>query len=86
LYKIIAKILSKRLQKVMNKLIDEKKNAIIQGRGILDSIVVANEVLDDVRRRKEKCFIVKADFEKAYDSLSWEFLGYMFQGMGFYAK
>jgi len=82
-YKIIAKNLAKRLQKIMHTIIDQKQQTFIQGRGILDSIIVANEAIEEVRKKKKKCIIVKADFEKAYDSMDWNFLLYMLQMMGF---
>jgi len=44
------------------------------------------EVLDDVRKRKGKCIIIKADFEKAYDYVYCEFLYYMLQRMSFCVK
>ena len=61
----------------MHIIIDHKQSAFIQGRSILDSIIVANEVIEEVRKKKSKCIVVKADFEKAYDSVEWSFLFYM---------
>jgi len=49
-------------------------------------VVVANEVIDDVRRKRDKCIIVKVDFEKAYDSIDWAFLMYMMGRLGFCSK
>ena len=46
---------------------------LLKGRGLLDSVVVANEVVEEVRRKKGRCIIVKADFEKAYDLVNWDF-------------
>jgi len=49
---------------------------IVQGRGLLDSILGANEVMDDIRRKRKSVIIVKVDFEKAYDLDKWKFLFY----------
>ena len=69
-YKIISKILSKRLLQLLHKVIDNKQVAFLKGRGLLDSVVVANEVVEEVRRKKGRCIIVKVDFEKAYHSVN----------------
>ena len=49
----------------------------------LDSVLVANEVLEGVKRRKQRCVYFKVDYEKAYDFVSWEFLYYMLGRLGF---
>ena len=72
-YKILAKLLSNQLREVLPELIDERQSAFLGGRSILDSIMVANEIVKEVRRKKAASFIFKADFEKAYDSVRWEF-------------
>jgi len=41
--------------------------------------VVANQVLDEVQRKKDECIIVKVEFEKAYDSVNWGYLEYMME-------
>jgi len=64
LYKIISKALSLRLKKVISKVIDVRQSAFQQGRGLLDSVLVANEVLEEMKRRKKSCVVFKADFEK----------------------
>ena len=86
LYKIISKALSQRLKKVIGKVIDVRKSAFLQGRGLLDGVLVANEVLDEIKRRKKSCVFFKADFEKAYASVRWEFIYYMLERLGFCGK
>jgi len=86
LYKILTKVLSNRIKKVIEKVIDGSQSAFLSNRGLLDSVLVVNEVVDDLKRRKKRGVIVKLDFEKAYDSVSWEFLFYMMGRLGFYGK
>lgn len=74
IYKIISKILSIRLSKVLGSIISEQQSAFIGGRQILDSVVVLNEAMDDIKARKDKCLAYKIDFAKAYDSVEWGYL------------
>jgi len=62
---------------------DFSQSAFLQGRGLLDSILVENEIVEECRTRNKKMVIVKVDFEKAYDLVSWDFLYYMMERLGF---
>ena len=83
MYKIVAKLLANRLKKVMSFIIDEGQSAFIEGRHLLQSAVIANEVVDEARRSQKPCIVFKVDFEKAYNSVSWNFLVYMLRRLGF---
>ncbi|CAL5415136.1 unnamed protein product [Camellia sinensis] len=85
-YKIIAKVLSRRLRKVLPKIISEVQTAFLSGRHIIDGVLIANEVVDWWKRSKKKGLILKLDFEKAYDSVNWEFLYSMMKNFGFGEK
>ena len=50
---------------------------------MLDAMLIANEIVDSTLRRKECGLICKLDIEKAYDSISWEFLYQAMGKMGF---
>lgn len=73
-YKIVTKTLTLRLNKIIDKLISPNQTALILGRYILDGVVVIHEVMHEIVRQKQSGIILKLDFEKAYDKVSWHFL------------
>ncbi|GKV51601.1 hypothetical protein SLEP1_g58236 [Rubroshorea leprosula] len=85
MYKILAKILANRLKKVLDGVVGEQQMAFISGRQLMDGVVIANEVVNEAKKRKKETFMFKIDFEKAYDKVNWSFLDYMMQRMGFCA-
>ena len=82
LYKIIAKVLLGRLSKVLQDTIYLTQGAFIQGRQILNVVLIANEVVDEKRRSREEGVVFKIDFEKAYDLVDWDFLDHVLEGKG----
>jgi len=56
---------------VIRKVIDIRQSTFLEGRGLLDSVLVANEVLEEMKR---SFVFFKVDYEKAYDSISWKFI------------
>ena len=86
IYKIIAKILTLRLKQVMNDIIGPYQSAFIEGRQILDGALIAGELIETYKRKKEKAAILKLDFHKAFDCVSWKFLDWVQTQMGFPAS
>jgi len=67
----------------MNNLISTNQSVFVKGRRLVDGVVAVNEVIDVARKSKKECLIFKVDFEKACDSISWNFLEYMMVRLGF---
>ncbi|GKA72771.1 RNA-directed DNA polymerase, eukaryota [Tanacetum coccineum] len=83
LYKIIAKILANRLVNVLGNLVNEVQSAFVADRQILDGPFILNELLQWCKSKKKKSLIFKVDFEKAYDSVRWDFLDDVLKNFGF---
>lgn len=54
----------------------------MEGRNLLQSVMVTNEVVEEAKRGRNKCLVFKVDYEKTHDLVSWEFLLYMLKRMG----
>ena len=67
----------------MPGLIDERQSAFIKDRHILHGTLILNEAVEEAKKCKKPALVFKVDFEKAYDSVSWSFLDYMLDRMGF---
>eukprot|EP00253_Pinus_taeda_P029015 PITA_29015 len=46
----------------------------VEGRQILDGLVVTQEVIHTIKEKKQKGMMIKLDLSKAYDRLNWKYL------------
>jgi len=69
LYKIISKTLFNKIKKVLPSVIDESLSAFLKDRGMFNSVLIANENIEDLRRRGKSGLCMKVDYEKTYDSV-----------------
>ena len=86
LYKIIVKVSPGRLRRVLNETIYLSQRAFVEGRQILDVVLITNEMVDEKRRSGEEGVVLKIDFEKAYDYVDWGFLDHVLERKGFSTK
>ncbi|GJX58573.1 RNA-directed DNA polymerase, eukaryota [Tanacetum coccineum] len=82
-YKIIGKLLANRLSLVIGSCVSPEQSAFIKGRNILDGPLVLNECMAWYRKRKKALMVFKVDFEKAFDSLRWDYLDVIMEQLGF---
>ena len=86
LYKWLIKVLANRLKKVVGKVVSKAQGAFVEGRQILNAVLIANEAIDSVLKNNENEILCKLDIEKAYDNVDWSFLLIVMQKMGFGEK
>ena len=73
-YKISSKLLANRLKKVLPKLISINQSSYVQDRYIGDALRTIGDLLDYTELQNIPGIMMCIDFEKAFDSLSWNFL------------
>lgn len=73
-YKIIAKLLATRLQDVLPKLINEDQAAYIKNRYIGENIRKIIDIFEFTCNKFNPGIAIFLDFEKAFDTISWDFL------------
>ena len=81
-----SKAMTNRVSPVGRRLISSNQTAFIKGRYILESVVMAHEVIHEIKKLGSHGLVLKLDYEKAYDRVSWEFLFDMLHLRGFGPK
>jgi plasmid maintenance system antidote protein VapI len=81
--KLIAKVLANMLQEHLPSLVSERQTTFIRSHFIAENFLASRELLHHVEQRKAPALLLKLDFSKAFDTLSWDFLINMLTARGF---
>jgi hypothetical protein len=68
-FKIFTKLTTNRLNSVVDHVISPTQTMFMQGRNILEGVVILHETIHELHRKKRSGVILKIDFEKAYDKV-----------------
>ena len=81
--KIGSKAIAKRLEDVLPHIIHYDQNAFVKGRTIFDAVRTISDVMDFTKQRGYHGIMTAIDFEKAFDSVNWNFLLKSLETFGF---
>lgn len=84
--KLVMKMITEILKRVLPKLISETQTSIMQGRQISDGILIARKVVRSLKAKSTKGLVFKVNFEKAFDTIHRHFLVQLFRLLNFHEK
>eukprot|EP00253_Pinus_taeda_P001588 PITA_01588 len=85
IYKLISKVIANRLKPLLPLLISPEQTGYVEGRQIMDGIILSNEVIHSLKMLKKPGMLLKLDLSKAFDKLSWNYIHKMLLAFGFNA-
>ena len=85
-YKIFAKLLATRLQKVLIVLIHESQTACLKGRNIAESTMKMLTLIDYCEANSQSCVVISIDFKKAFDLVEWKAIEFTLEKFKFPKK
>lgn len=82
-YKIMSKCLSERIKKVITKLVHHSQFGFVKGRNINDALRTILDIVDETNINNRQGLLLALDFQKAFDSISWDYLFQLFKVYNF---
>ena len=74
LYKIVAKVLARRLSNVIDKLIATEQTGFLRGRNISDNLRLTSDVMFYCKEKELPGILMNLDYAAAFDSVEHDFL------------
>ena len=85
-YKIISKVLAKKIKEVLENVILMDQIGFMKGRNIGEAIRIIDDIIFHTSNKNSPGYLVVIDFEKAFDSISHIFLLRVLNAFGFGPK
>ena len=74
IYKLASAVISNRLKKVLDNILNENQKGFIAGRFLGENIRLSYDVLFESKKPNIPGMLLSIDFEKAFDTVSWNFI------------
>jgi len=83
LYKIISKVINRRLKVILSKHILGEQFGFLEGRQIHEDIGVAQEGLHTIKTKRIREVVIKLELSKAFDRVNWLYIRMLLIHLGF---
>ena len=84
IYKVVSKIIARRLKATLPEAIELNQCAFVEGRLLLENVLLATELVKDYHKTSVTSrSAIKLDISKAFDTVSWEFIEETLRAMNY---
>ena len=73
-YKIVSKIIARRIEKVLPLLVCSDQSGFVKGRYIGQNVRLINDILEQTKLQNIPGILLQLDFQKAFDTIEWKFI------------
>jgi hypothetical protein len=74
IYKLLTKVIARRLKPILPTIISPEQSGYMEGRQILDNVILSHEVIHSLHKTKTPGMLLKLDLSKDFDKNSWEYM------------
>jgi hypothetical protein len=82
IYKIITKVIATHLKPILPFVISKEKAIYVEGMKIMDSVILAQEVIHLLQMTKILGMLIKLDLDKDFDIISWQQMRSLLEAFG----
>ena len=86
IYKLASAAIANRIKPLLNYLIDSTQTGFLSGRDIAENTRLVYDIIYTTEKLNISGLLVSIDFQKAFDSISWEFIFKTLSYLGFGAN
>ena len=82
-YKIISTCITNRLRPLLKQIISQEQKGFLEGRTINECTRIIYDIINESYQQNIEGLILLIDFQKAFDSISWDFIRKTIKEMNF---